>query len=201
MYLPGQLIHGRHLRAQSGVGGLAAGTNQPNISATLTNSNTTPRTVVYTVTPSISGCTGTPFTVTVTLNPAPPTYNISFYQFNNVDFFQRCDGQDVYTQNDMDILLPPGDHQPPANYFQGLGYTSWRYESSSSPSGPWSAASGTLTVYHQFILPVPPSPYSPIGDYYFRLAVYNNGYGCSSFSDVIHLNVTSTLTIEAGRTQ
>lgn len=184
--------------AQSGVGGLAAGTNQANISGTLTNSNSTPRTVVYTVTPSISGCTGSPFTVTVTINPSPPAYNISFYQFNNVDYFQRCDGQDVYTQNDMDILLPPSNNQPPANYFQGLGYTSWRYESSSSPTGPWAAASGTLTVFHQFILPVPPSPYSPIGDYYFRLAVYNNGYGCSSFSDVIHLNVTSTMTIEAG---
>lgn len=184
--------------AQGGVGGLAAGTNQPAISATLTNSNSTPRTVVYTVTPSISGCTGSPFTVTVTINPSPPTYNVSFYQFNNVDYFQRCDGQDVYTQNDMDILLPPNDAQPPANYFQGLGYTSWRWESSSTPSGPWVAASGTLTVYHQFILPVPPSPYSPIGDYYFRLAVYNNGYGCSSISDVIHLSVTSTLTIEAG---
>ena len=66
------------------------------------------------------------------------------------------------------------------------------------PQDHGSAASGTLTVYHQFILPVPPSPYSPIGDYYFRLAIYNNGYGCSSFSDVIHLNVTSTITIEAG---
>lgn len=190
--------------AQGGVGGLAAGTNQPNISATLTNTNSTPRTVVYTVTPSVPGCSGTPFTVTVTLNPSPPAYNISFNDPNDVNYYQRCDGENVYTQNDLDIILPPpyppGSRppQPPANYFGTLGYTSWRWESSTSPSGPWVAATGTPTVYHQFILPVPPSPYSPMGNYYFRLAILNNGYGCSSFSDVIHMEVTSTLTIEAG---
>ena len=181
--------------AQSGVSGLAAGAGASNISGTLTNSNTTPRTVIYNVTPSISGCDGTPFTVTVTLNPTPPTYNISFYQFNNVDYFLRCDGQDVYTQNDMDILLPPNDGQPSVNYFSAYPFYQW--QTAPSPTGPWTPAVGTLTIYYQFILPPPVSPYSGIGHYYFRWTL-TNVYGCSNASDVIHLEVTSTLTIEAG---
>ena len=146
--------------AQSGVGGLAPGTNQTSISGTLTNSNNTPRTVVYTVTPSISGCTGVPFTVTVTVNPTPPTYNISFYQINNVDYFQRCDGQDVYTQNDMDILLPPDDHQPPQIISRDSVTLPGDMSLRTLHQDHGQLPSGTLTVFHQFILPVPPSPYS-----------------------------------------
>ncbi|MEL1240180.1 PKD-like domain-containing protein, partial [Flavobacterium flavipallidum] len=53
----------------SGISGNVAGTNQNNISGTLTNTNNFALNVIYTVTPKSGACTGTPFTVTVTVNP------------------------------------------------------------------------------------------------------------------------------------
>jgi hypothetical protein len=44
-----------------------SGTND--ITETLTNSSVNPVTVLYVITPTINGCAGTPYTVTVTLNP------------------------------------------------------------------------------------------------------------------------------------
>ena len=41
------------------------------INNTLVNTSATAQTVLYTVTPSASGCTGTPQTVSVFVNPAP----------------------------------------------------------------------------------------------------------------------------------
>ncbi|MGM8361717.1 PKD-like domain-containing protein, partial [Flavobacterium sp. ARAG 55.4] len=55
----------------TGITGTMAGTNATNISGTLTNSTNAPVNVVYTVTPKSGTCTGTPFTVTVTVNPKP----------------------------------------------------------------------------------------------------------------------------------
>ncbi|MFL9829222.1 PKD-like domain-containing protein, partial [Flavobacterium sp. ST-87] len=55
----------------TGITGTMAGTNATNISGTLTNSTNAPVNVVYTVTPKSGTCTGTPFTVTVTVNPLP----------------------------------------------------------------------------------------------------------------------------------
>jgi len=54
-----------------GITGGAAGTNQPNISGTLTNPTAAPQTATYTVTPLSGSCTGSTFTVTVTVNPTP----------------------------------------------------------------------------------------------------------------------------------
>jgi len=52
--------------------GGASGTGAANISGTLINSTNAPVTVIYTVTPTTATlCPGTPFTVTVTLNPTP----------------------------------------------------------------------------------------------------------------------------------
>lgn len=56
-------------------GGSAATTGQTNISQTLTNTTNAPVTVQYQVTPSANNCAGTPFTVTVTLNPTPKIPN------------------------------------------------------------------------------------------------------------------------------
>ena len=53
-------------------GGAAQPTGQTNISGTLTNNTgAAPVNAVYNVTPSQGTCPGTPFTVTVTVNPAP----------------------------------------------------------------------------------------------------------------------------------
>lgn len=52
------------------ISGIAGGTNQPGVSGTITNTSSplVPVTATYTVTPSLAGCAGTPFKVTVTVN-------------------------------------------------------------------------------------------------------------------------------------
>ncbi|MGA2408345.1 MAG: PKD-like domain-containing protein, partial [Bacteroidales bacterium] len=52
-------------------GGSAQGTAQANISQTLTNTTTASATATYTVTPLSGACTGSTFTVTVTVSPVP----------------------------------------------------------------------------------------------------------------------------------
>ena len=61
----------------SGITGTASGTNETNISGTLTNTSTTVKTVTYTVTPDVGGCAGINFTVTITVNPAPDITDMS----------------------------------------------------------------------------------------------------------------------------
>ncbi|MEY2901159.1 MAG: hypothetical protein RLY89_265 [Bacteroidota bacterium] len=51
-------------------GAVAEATGVASIGATLSNTTTTVAQAVYTVTPTVGGCPGTPFTVTVTVNPA-----------------------------------------------------------------------------------------------------------------------------------
>ena len=50
---------------------------EPNIVGTLTNTTNTPQTATYTVTPVAGSCTGTTFTVTVTVNPRPAVSNLN----------------------------------------------------------------------------------------------------------------------------
>ena len=50
-----------------GIGGLAAGTDKSSINGVLTNSNSTPQTVSYTVTPKVGVCVGNAVDVTVTV--------------------------------------------------------------------------------------------------------------------------------------
>ena len=54
-----------------GVTGGAGGSGAAVISGTLTNPTNIPQTATYTVTPLSGSCSGTPFTVTVTVNPKP----------------------------------------------------------------------------------------------------------------------------------
>ncbi len=61
----------------AGVTGLAAGTDEADVSATsLVNSNSTAVDVVYIVTPTVDGCEGASFNVTVTVNPKPVINNL-----------------------------------------------------------------------------------------------------------------------------
>ncbi len=50
-----------------------AGQNSSTITETLFNITNAPLSAVYTITPSVAGCPGTPFTFTVTVNPIPAT--------------------------------------------------------------------------------------------------------------------------------
>lgn len=59
---------------QTGISGLAAGTNTTIISGTLQNTSTSPKTIVYTITPTAGAqgnCSGQTFTLSVTVNPKP----------------------------------------------------------------------------------------------------------------------------------
>ncbi len=49
----------------------ATGTAQSSIFGTLTNTSLNPTTAIYTVTPTVGGCPGASFTLTVTVNPVP----------------------------------------------------------------------------------------------------------------------------------
>ncbi|HNW69140.1 MAG TPA: gliding motility-associated C-terminal domain-containing protein [Bacteroidales bacterium] len=61
----------------SGITGTASGSNAATISGTLANTTNAPVNVVYTITPQTGTCTGSPFTVTVTVNPAPAITNMT----------------------------------------------------------------------------------------------------------------------------
>ena len=63
--------------AGTGFTGGAPGTNQGNISGTLTNTTSAPVTATYTVTPKSGTCAGNPFSVTVTINPTPTIFTVS----------------------------------------------------------------------------------------------------------------------------
>ena len=54
-----------------GITGGTIGSGAASISGTLTNPTNTVQTATYTVTPSSGGCTGAPFTVTITVDPKP----------------------------------------------------------------------------------------------------------------------------------
>ncbi|MDX9812234.1 MAG: PKD-like domain-containing protein, partial [Bacteroidales bacterium] len=171
----------------------------------------TPGVIRYTVVPVANGCTGLQFTVDATVNPIPYSYPITFHSQYDQRYLEICDGMDVYSENDLDVLytFPPvvgSPNQFPAPFWLGLPYNNppltpqWQY--SFAPTGqPWIniPAPGALTEYYQYDFPPvpPPSVFSPIGHYYFRFML-TNVYGCSSVSYTIDMEVTSTLTIEAG---
>jgi large repetitive protein len=64
-------------------GGTAQGTGIATISQTLTNTTTAPATLEYTVTPTSGTCAGTPFTITVTVNPTPTTLGLTNQTYCN----------------------------------------------------------------------------------------------------------------------
>ncbi len=70
-------------------GGITGGVSnnaQNNINGTLVNPTSTSQTAVYSITPSYQGCTGAPFSVTVTLNPIPVISNVSIPTCSGVAF-------------------------------------------------------------------------------------------------------------------
>ena len=69
------------------VGAITGGLNQltgvSTIGQTLTNTTTAPATLEYTVTPTSGSCAGTPFTITVTVNPTPTTLGLTNQTYCN----------------------------------------------------------------------------------------------------------------------
>ncbi|NBX79179.1 MAG: hypothetical protein EBQ94_02185 [Flavobacteriales bacterium] len=59
------------------VSGTLPGTNEPNIFGTLANQSNSPKNVVYAVTPSSGSCSGSSFTLTVTVNPTPTVSDLT----------------------------------------------------------------------------------------------------------------------------
>ena len=73
----------------SGLTGGAIGTNVTSITGTLTNATNNPLTGIYTVTPKANGCTGSPFTLTVTVNPATAITNMTATICSGVPFYSN----------------------------------------------------------------------------------------------------------------
>ena len=69
------------------VGAITGGNDQTTgiatISQTLTNTTTAPATLEYYVTPTSGACVGTPFTITVTVNPTPTTLGLTNQTYCN----------------------------------------------------------------------------------------------------------------------
>jgi hypothetical protein len=153
------------------------------------NSYTLQRTVIYTITPvsEESNCPGTPFTVTVTVNPLLAPVNISWNSNYDQNVFEVCAGGSVLNDNDLDIIPTPAN-----GAFNGQNP---RWEYSYSTDGPWIPVPGNwYGGNYQFIIAT--ELISEIGDYYFRFARTNSN-GCTSSSDIIELHVISTMVVEA----
>ena len=167
-----------------------------------------PGSVTYTVTPvSGGGCTGYPFTVNVTVNPNPSlSLRTTFHQqYINprVDYLRQCNGNSVYyiADNDLEVFYW-NNYQwvyPTMPYFDSYNWK-WQY-SIGTPEGPssvWEDAIGEVTSHYEYKMPPgETSPYRFLGDYYFRFAITNE-YGCTSYSDLLHLEVISDHIVNPG---
>ncbi len=174
----------------SNVTGESNGSGDYLVQSLVNNSYTIARDVTYTVTPisEESNCPGSPFTVTVTVNPVLAPVNISWNSNYNQDVFEVCAGGSVLNDNDLDIIPTPAN-----GAFNGQNP---RWEYSYSTDGPWIPVPGNwYGGNYQFIIST--ELISEIGDYYFRFA-RTNSYGCTSSSDIIELHVISTMVVEAG---
>ncbi|MFY7886314.1 MAG: PKD-like domain-containing protein, partial [Dolichospermum sp.] len=83
-------------------GGTVQTTGVNSISQTLTNNTNTPKTVTYTVTPSIGGCDGATFTISVIVNPTPKVI---------AQTSQICSGNSFtlpLSNNEPSIIIPTG---------------------------------------------------------------------------------------------
>jgi hypothetical protein len=159
------------------------------ISQTLVNtSNSNPGVYRYMVTPTANGCTGSAFSVTVTVNPIIAPRNISWNSNFDQNNYEVCVGGSVLNDNDLDIIPTPGN-----NAYNGMNP---RWEYALSPSGPWMPAPGSwVGSAYQWL--VASQLMSQVGDYYFRFSL-TNSYGCSSSSDIVEVHIISTIEVEAG---
>ncbi|MBU3659095.1 MAG: hypothetical protein FGM14_04450 [Flavobacteriales bacterium] len=66
--VPGGTTYSWSFTANPNITGATTGTNQTGFTQTLTNTSGLPQTIVYSVTPSSGTCSGTPFTVTITVD-------------------------------------------------------------------------------------------------------------------------------------
>ncbi|NDA62095.1 MAG: hypothetical protein EBX50_08635, partial [Chitinophagia bacterium] len=114
----------------SNIGNGQVGNNQPSVVGTLTNGVNDPRTATYLVTPTLSGCSGNQFTVTVLINPSPSI---------NTIYRTICSGTSfsLTPTNGIDGFVP-----------SGISYT-WNTPiySSSSVSGGQSRTSATSFIF------------------------------------------------------
>jgi hypothetical protein len=186
------------------VTGSGAQSGRPSISQTLTLTNPNQAaTITYQVTPTVNGCPGTTFTVVVIVHPNPMRLNATFHQqyINDpaYDILEICDGQSVYNvpDNDLEVFYWDGNswEYPAPGIFNNYTW-GWQY-SVGTDDGPWLAAVGVVTANYEYKMPAPPSIFSQVGDYYFRFYITNSN-GCTTYTDIIHLIISSTLILEAG---
>lgn len=170
----------------SGITGTAAGTNASSISGTLTNTTNAPITVSYTVTPVAGSCTGTTFTVSVTVNPRPTLSNASISACSPDPFSYTPTGTNVPTGTTYSWSVPTG-----SNFTGGAAGTG-----ASTVDGTLTLSTGSSTTAVYTVTPsaagcsgstftltvalsncVPPTPFSAC-----NLVVYKIGDGSTTLS-------------------
>ncbi|MCB8963405.1 MAG: HYR domain-containing protein, partial [Bacteroidales bacterium] len=196
--------------AGSGFTGGSAQSNQISISQTLTLANANVgATAIYTVTPNSNGCNGTPFTVTINIDPIPLETNVMWYLWptGSVDPYldynewSQCAAQSdlASNHNDLDVVVRIGGvwQRPTSTTFDNYDDFGWQY-SFESNSGPWDNLPPTDPPLFRYIMPPAPSAFTRLGDHYFRFFVTKDG--CTTYSDIILMHMISNFTLVVGET-
>lgn len=120
-----------NLATVTGIPGVGNG----NISGTLTNTTNSPVTVIFTVTPSLGGCVGTPFIVRIIVNESLPTATVS------------PSSQTICSGNITDIV--------PSSNYAGATF-SWTRDNTAAITGIAASGNGTIsgTLFNTTTSPV-----------------------------------------------
>lgn len=161
-------------------------------------------TVIYQVTASRNGCSGT-FNIVVTVEPSIIELNHSWNSNFVEPFIEVCAGAEALSSNDLEILHPTRT----SGYFNSYGLLingnyfngGWNPTILYGPSeeGPWINAPGSWNN--------PEGPYQwlvdfsvndRLGYHYFVVQITDPNTGCIKISKPAILNIVSSLDLEAG---
>lgn len=169
-----------------GITGTAAGTSASSISGTLTNTTNAPITVSYTVTPVAGSCTGTTFTVSVTVNPRPTLSNATISACSPDPFSYTPTGTNVPTGTTYSWSAPTGSNFTGGAAGTGVSTVDGTLTLSSGSSAtavytvtPSAAgcSGSTFTLTVALSNCVPPTPFTAC-----NLVVYKIGDGSTTLS-------------------
>jgi hypothetical protein len=158
------------------------------VNPTYSNQGGSNGTVRYVVTANDNNCTGT-FNINVTVRPVLSPRNISWNSNFDQNTYEVCVGGSVLNDNDLDIIPAPAN-----NSYNGLN-PQWEY--AVTPDGPWLPAPGEWSYQGNYQWTVASELMSQVGTYYFRFSL-TDGNGCISSSDIVDVQIISTMVVDAG---